>query len=166
MKAEHKKYMDECIAKFLELGLKADYETSYGFGEGCYEIIFENGGYTFENMQLSWTSDEKAKEEWGDDDGAAWQIADEMGHGLLGDDEYVTENFQVIIDTLIKLIGAPVMFDTDTVDGLRAYLEHLVSEGKGTYKVTDYKGTELKQEFIRVNDEYNEILINCRLERF
>jgi len=167
-----KKYLDECMAKFKELGLNADYEKSYHFGEGSYDIFFKNGGYTFETMQISWTNAETAIEEWGEEEGedcgAAWQLADEMGHGLLTEegDNYHTENFQDILDALVRVIGSPVLFETDTVDGLRAYLEHLIKLGKGTYKVTDYKGTGLEQRFIRVNDDYDEILINARLESF
>ncbi len=155
---EDKKYLAECITRFKELGLNAEYGTSYGFGEGCYDIRFTNGGRTFEEMQLSWTNAEKAKEEWGgfegeENPGDAWQIADEVGKSLLEGEEYVAEDFEKIIAALVKLIGAPKLFETDTVDGLRAYLEHLVKLGKGTYKLYDQKYESLTQNLLKINDE-------------
>ena len=174
MKKADKEYLDSCLLKFKELGLEAEVEVSYGFGEGCYDILFQNGGYTFESMQLSWTNEEKANEEWGGFDGeekcgAAWQMADERGVGLLisDGDLYHTENFQDILDALIKLIGAPKLFDTNTVKGLRDYLSYLIKEGKGAYNVIDYKSNELMQHsHTRLLDEYKEFMINARFEDF
>ena len=179
MKKADKEYLDACLLKFKEIGLEAEVEVSYGFGEGCYDIMFRNGGYTFESMQLSWTNAEKAKEEWGgytdeekgifgdEDPGAAWQIADEVGHGLLGDDEYHTEDFEEIIEVVKKIIGAPKLFDTNTVKGLRDYLSYLIEEGKGAYNVIDYKSNELMQHsHTRLLDKYEEFMINARFEDF
>lgn len=169
-----KKYLEQALAKFKELGLEAEYETSYGFGEGCYDIIFHNGGWTFEQMQLSWINASTAKEEWGgyegeENPGAAWQMADEMGRGLLKEDGdvYHTEDFEEVIAALKRLIGAPVLFDTTTVEGLRDYLNHLVEEGKGAYKVEDYKGYELSQSAnMRIFDKYQKLMINARFEDY
>jgi len=167
MKTEDKKYLDKCIAKFKKLGLDAEYEVSYGFGEGCYDIRFLNGGRTFEEMQLNWTNAEKAKEEWGgfegnENPGSAWGIAAELGGGLLDDDEYITKDFEKIIEVLVRLIGGPKLFDINTVNGLRNYLNYLSKLGKGEYKISDMKGNELTQNLLKVNEEYKCLDVDAR----
>jgi hypothetical protein len=166
MPKEDVKVLEAAQKIFNEMGLKADFEVSYGFGEGAYDFSFDTKDDYVDCLQIGWVNAKKATEEWGGYDGikeynASWSMYDENGHGLIDDD--ITEDFEVLVTKLKEIIGGDVMGNLTTIEGLRDYLNTLIEDGKGDYSVEDCKGVLLTQGHVHVNDNHKDITIDARL---
>jgi len=165
--AEDVLVLEAAKERFAEIGLIFDYEQSYSFGEGSYDVGFENGGRKIQEMQLGWMNADKTTEEWAGFDeieewDAHWTMYDDRGVPLIENDGATTD-IEVIVEALQNMMGNDKFYDISTVNGLHAFLTKMINDGKKDYKIYDHKYQLFGAQYFNTRDKDKEVTIDCRL---